>query len=468
MDTAPFPNNEAVDVPQMDYTAAISQALGSFIQSKSATFACGGSVPIVSKDASSTTVPSGSTSSAPVALRWDSRDFAAGTTKLSFPLDANAAPSTILVKLVSDCQPASFGLNGADVLDESYRKATKLDRAAFSVNFCPYEVGIIDTIAQLLLPGTEHGTKGVRAELYKLNIYAAPSGFFKAHVDTPRSPMQFGSLVVSLPCHHVGGQLVVRHAGLSKTFDWGTTTALNPTSSQIQWAAFYSDCEHEVLQVTEGHRITLTYNLYHTPGVGDLAGMKTAMDVTSLPLFQYGKDALKTPGFMPQGGNLGIYCQHAYAHADYEAAKELPGTLKGSDMAVYDVFRALGLRVKVYAILAGDNNDGYEDYEDEDEDEDEGDLRCSILGELCGLQVTEEGGYDGSTLREITDAWGGQHVNVTWANEPQHLGPGLVHLTYGNQAGVDTMYSSAAIIVQIPSAGIRGAAGTQSEPITVD
>jgi hypothetical protein len=30
-------------------------------------------------------------------------------------------------------------------------------------------------------------------------IYAAPSGFFKPHVDTPRSPLQFGSLVVSLP-----------------------------------------------------------------------------------------------------------------------------------------------------------------------------------------------------------------------------------------------------------------------------
>jgi len=75
-----------------------------------------------------------------------------------------------LARLLSDCQPASFGFNGEDVHDESYRRATKLDRSAFSIDFCPYELGIIDAIAQLLLPGTEHGTKGVRAELYKLNV----------------------------------------------------------------------------------------------------------------------------------------------------------------------------------------------------------------------------------------------------------------------------------------------------------
>lgn len=32
--------------PQLDHTTVISQALGSFIESKSATFACGGSVAI--------------------------------------------------------------------------------------------------------------------------------------------------------------------------------------------------------------------------------------------------------------------------------------------------------------------------------------------------------------------------------------------------------------------------------------
>lgn len=76
-------------------------------------------------------------------------------------------------------------------------------------------------VTQLLLPGVEINDttekkekkaqfskvemvqmskhRGLRAELYKLNIYSGPSGKFKAHVDTPRSEHQIGSLVVSLP-----------------------------------------------------------------------------------------------------------------------------------------------------------------------------------------------------------------------------------------------------------------------------
>jgi hypothetical protein len=49
--------------------------------------------------------------------------------------------------------------------------------------------------------------------------------------------------------------------------------------------ATYSDCEHEVLEVTRGHRVTLTYNLYFALGRDDLAGISLAMDVQSLPLY---------------------------------------------------------------------------------------------------------------------------------------------------------------------------------------
>ena len=72
----------------------------------------------------------------------------------------------------------------------------------------------MDTVAQALLPGivrpafqdknisTEHW--GVVAELYKLNVYSAPSDMFKPHFDTPRGHTQFGSLVVCLPNPYKG------------------------------------------------------------------------------------------------------------------------------------------------------------------------------------------------------------------------------------------------------------------------
>ena len=141
-----------------------------------------------------------------------------------------------------------------------------------------------------------------QAELYKLNVYSAPNGKFKPHVNTPRSKDQIGSLVVSLPSAHQGGQLTVRNAGAAGqnvVFDWSTTD--DSTPGEIKWAAFYSDCEHEVHEVTSGHRVTLTYNLFLTRGAGHLAGASSALDATQLPLYQGLQDALDNPGFLRRG-----------------------------------------------------------------------------------------------------------------------------------------------------------------------
>ncbi|KAE8827180.1 hypothetical protein PTNB73_08933 [Pyrenophora teres f. teres] len=237
-----------------------------------------------------------------------------GTIKAAYETRNTSASS--LEKLLKGTTPATFGFQGRDVIDESYRKASKLDATQFSTDFCPYEVGIVDVVAQALLPKWPGDFQGIRAQLYKLNVYQAPSGLLKPHVDTPRSDLQFGSLVACLPCEHQGGQLVVRHQGLCMTFDWAGP------AKDIQWAAFYSDCEHEVLEVTSGHRITLTYNLYVRRGLGELTGHTNAMDVQQLPLYQQVKAALEDPSFFPEG-----------------------------DMVAFEVFRFLGIAPRVRPVL---------------------------------------------------------------------------------------------------------------------
>ncbi|KAB5566908.1 hypothetical protein GE09DRAFT_1284615 [Coniochaeta sp. 2T2.1] len=331
-------SDSELEMSQQDALSGdISRELGMFVASKSSTFACGGSIPIketVPESPSKRRRKDDILSTTSITIRWDSPQ-------------GNEAIS----------------------------------------------LGIIDTIAQVLLPNTKKGilTNGVRAELYKLNIYSSPSGFFKSHVDTPRSEAQFGSLVISLPCHHEGGQLVVRHAGHIITYDWSTSKAW---TDAVHWAAFYSDCEHEVKKLTAGHRVTLTYNLYYAPGVGDLAEHAPAMYVTTLPLYHKVHSALSEPEFMRDGGILGIYCTHAYAHSTQSGGKALPAVLKGTDMAVYAVFRAHGLKV----------------------------------------------------------------LDVNWLTDPgpQELeDASLVHLTYGNQAGVNTVYTHAALLVKVPPANKR-------------
>jgi len=93
---------------------------------------------------------------------------------------------------------------------------------------------------------------------YKLNIYG-PGGFFKPHVDTPtNAEKMIGTLVLCLPCKFKGGELVLTHKSSTQTFDF---SQLSVDTSKIQWAAFYSDCVHEVKPTKEGFRVTLTYSI---------------------------------------------------------------------------------------------------------------------------------------------------------------------------------------------------------------
>ncbi|KAK7993949.1 Adenylyl cyclase-associated protein [Apiospora arundinis] len=304
-------------VEQSSKKEDLLEGLRLILKNESHLFACGGSLPVgepVKTAESATKVPTPTGDAKKhhdsITIRWDVNDSkdAAGRkkaeacTKLNLPLipGAGVGGETSLKRLVQHCQPATFGRGGKDVYDESYRRAGKMDPTAFCTTFDPYTAGIIDTVAQVLLPSVYDSVthRGVRAELYKLNIYSAPSGKFKPHVDTPRSREQFGSLVVCLPVDHEGGQLKVRHKGEEMTFDWSTNPTSQPNqnkknkskpdSQAIHWAAFYSDCEHEVLEVTSGHRITLTYNLYAVRGFQRLTGAAlspTPLNPVHLPLF---------------------------------------------------------------------------------------------------------------------------------------------------------------------------------------
>lgn len=102
--------------------------------------------------------------------------------------------------------------------------------------------------------------------------------------------------MICLPSVHEGGQLAVRHQGREQVFDWSGEKG----SNKIQWAAFFSDCEHEVLEVTSGHRVTLTYNLYST-GKAHVA----TLDPQQVELYTALKGLLSKPAFCKDGKHHG-------------------------------------------------------------------------------------------------------------------------------------------------------------------
>jgi hypothetical protein len=81
-------------------------------------------------------------------------------------IDLSQASELELVNLSNACEPATFGVNQKDVLDESYRKARKLEVANFATTFDLRSSGIMDVVRAVLLEGHD----SVEAELYKLNV----------------------------------------------------------------------------------------------------------------------------------------------------------------------------------------------------------------------------------------------------------------------------------------------------------
>ncbi|KAI0648568.1 hypothetical protein C8Q79DRAFT_905529, partial [Trametes meyenii] len=220
--------------------------------------------------------------------------------------------------LQQTCDPATFGLDEKEVFDESYRKAGKLDKDQFAIQFDPCTTGILDAVRTSLLSGTREDERYIRAELYKLNVYGQ-NAFFKVHKDTPDSESMLGSLVVVLPTPHEGGALLLRHEGRQWSFDSaGIFDDLHSDAiNHIAYVAFFGDVDHEVAPVKSGHRITLTYNLYFDEKASshwireDIAILEPAR-VRQSKLEAALSSLIGDPTFLPTGGKLGFGLRYQY------------------------------------------------------------------------------------------------------------------------------------------------------------
>jgi hypothetical protein len=83
---------------------------------------------------------------------------------------------------------------------------------------------------------------------------------------------------------------------VERVWDWSSEKA-----ESISWAAFYSDCEHEVQEVQSGHRVTLTYNLYVRERLGAVLRPHSTAHAESYPLFIKVKELLANPRFLKEG-----------------------------------------------------------------------------------------------------------------------------------------------------------------------
>ena len=187
-----------------------------------------------------------------------------GAGALSFPV-----PEAQVRALIAVAECAPYGKGPATVVDRTVRDCRQIDAAQIHLA----GVGWRDTFGRVLTAAADGlGCPADRldAQLYKLLIYE-PGGFFASHRDTEKADGMIATLSISLPVAGAGGEIVVRHRGRERTIDM---TAAEP--SELAFAAFYADCEHEVRPVTEGYRLSLVFNLCLR--AGDTDTPRTAPD----------------------------------------------------------------------------------------------------------------------------------------------------------------------------------------------
>ncbi|KAJ7876936.1 hypothetical protein B0H14DRAFT_3436396 [Mycena olivaceomarginata] len=377
-----------------------------------------------------------------------------------------------LLGLAAACDQATFGVNQKDVLDESYRKAGKMELSKFAARLDVVASGLVDAISADILEGQDaDGDKILRAELYKLNDQTRSSKRIKIR---RAGETMIGSLVIIFPTSHTGGALTLEHNGKTWTFDSAAELSVRAVSPGLAYVAFYSDVTHAVERVQTGHRVTLTYNLFLIdkdaarggvirPGASPESAAESAL-----------RKLLANPAFLPGGGFLAYGLSHQYPMPQYPIppptgrkkftdAQQKPASqlgpvlrlLKGSDARVRTVSARVGLATQVKLLYHSGTNsheDGHDVLADgpiHTEDVHAGFM--DLLDEIEKMGVIIERGEERTLeLRERAGWW---HDEIT-----EHTRVHSTYIAYGNDASIGHIYGNAALFAQVPAfgQGIRG------------
>ncbi len=288
-----------------------------------------------------------------------------GVGPVSLPVRAPLAK-----KLISVARSAMFGRGEQTLTDTNVRDTWELTPDQITLGgpgWTALTNGALEHFRdELGLPRTSR----LRAELHSMLVYGKGQ-FFLPHQDSEKDDAMVGTLVVSLPSAHTGGELVIDHAGES--------TAYRASKEELTFVAFYADCRHQVTPVRSGYRVTLTFNL--------LSGTETpAAEVgPAIELAHCLTEHFTTPATPRYGGrDLGLpnrlvfLLDHEYTQRGLNWSR-----LKGADAERAALVRAAAEQAGCQTVLAlaevketwdalPSDSDGWDDYDYYEDEKDDG------------------------------------------------------------------------------------------------
>jgi len=324
-------------------------------------------------------------------------------------------------QLIERSEVTPFGKGMDTLVDSTIRSGWQIDASKITFHTTEWEKlfsnsrksTLLGYVKENLVPCGSH----IRAELYKFLIYGKGDKF-KPHKDTIRGKNHFGSLVVFLPSTYTGGDFVVKHQSMSRTFNYSLSNPdIKSSPMKIHCVAFFTDCEHEVMEVESGYRAALTYNLYLDCDDDDNDDGERPWDV---PIFfdkalyqgKLKKCWSAISALDSKKRALGFLLEHCYSEETLE-----PDQLKGRDFMLYQFLISLGLSweislepvtVSAYGDMVGeaecrkhrDNDDSCSDVE---------------LGEVCFKDVVDNLTIDVSSQRRWSSFRG---ESITFKDDP--------------------------------------------------
>ena len=173
----------------------------------------------------------------------DVRLTVAGAGPISLPVRAPQAK-----RMIASARPARFGRGEQTLTDLSVRDTWEITPDQVTLTGLDWDAVLAEVRDELGLPARAR----LRAEPHALLVYGKGQ-FFLPHQDSEKDDTMIGTLVVSLPSSHTGGELLIEHNG--------KTVAYQASADEVSVAAFYADCRHQVKPVRTGYRVTFTCNL---------------------------------------------------------------------------------------------------------------------------------------------------------------------------------------------------------------
>ncbi|TBU43652.1 hypothetical protein BD309DRAFT_1019096 [Dichomitus squalens] len=345
--------------------------------------------------------------------------------------------------------PATYGVGGNNVYDETYRKAGKLDKTDFALGFDVNRSDSIDVVrTELFVESRDKPVaKDIRVDLYKLNVYGQ-NAFFTPHVDTPRSELMFGSLVIIFPTPYKGGELMLRRPGRKEVQHWelDSSALLEEETQPSSATSSTKSCPSPPGTVCQ----SVTYNLFHAGGKDSPSSHAIARSMpTNESTFQHTlSSVLDDPMFLPDGGNLMSGLAHTYplakSYPDVEAAKQalknVEPHLKASDGVILRVLRKLSLDASLKIV-----------YEARD---------SQFAGEMCYVMFDRviklpdnDHMIEGTASEYLEEEEGGQPVMAAGIRDHQINGFEEKIQTYGNEATIEVVYWRIWIFVRVGPKG---------------